>query len=85
MRAIRLPARFETFAPISPPIQKKLIAKVKVRASSEVPHPNSVARGDFKMDSINALGSVNAIDAKKDKTTEQKMAKYQAMLGGFPF
>ena len=50
IRAIRVPKRFEILAPNNPPMQKKLIAKVKVRASSEVPQPNSVAKGAFKID-----------------------------------
>ena len=50
--AIRLPARLEIRAPSNPPIQKKLIAMVKLRASSETPHPNSLLNGVFKMEAI---------------------------------
>ena len=50
IRAILCPARLESLAPSRPPMQKKLMASVKLKASSEVFQPNSVVKGDFKMD-----------------------------------
>ena len=49
-RAILCPAFLERFAPSKPPIQKKVIAKVKLRASSLCPQPNSADRGDLSID-----------------------------------
>jgi hypothetical protein len=48
--AILCPAHPESLAPRRPPMQKKLIAKVKFKARSEAPHPNSADNGDFKID-----------------------------------
>ena len=50
IRAILCPKPLLIFAPSRPPMQKKLIARVKFSASAEALQPKAEAKGDFKMD-----------------------------------
>ncbi len=58
----------------------KCLAKIEVSEDFEVADSS-----DIEMLTDMIVAACNKAYEEVDKTTEQKMAKYQAMLGGFPF
>ena len=58
----------------------KELKSVKIDDSFE-----AEGKEDYEMLSDMIVAACNKAYEDVDKTTEQKMAKYQAMLGGFPF